>query len=251
MKKILALMVLIALLSFSAHSADAIDLSSFQYKKELHEIVSCAYDGEKYDDSFYEKSKRLSTTDGEIRDKIANELLSEVRNANPDKFCHGVYTILFAILKGDDFAAKSMLDTLLPYVNAAMMLETDNPMRMQEQLDMYLYFIRFHPNCQSRFFFTQVYQANLSRMTQSSQKMIENYKLLINELHLPLFMMPPQGFTLPKTEEQSKAMNPECQKYFEYLKKDQIGQIYALRKNKFEQIVSYIKEELNEGEPQQ
>ena len=46
-------------------------------------------------------------------------------------------------------------------------------------------------------------------------------------------------------------MNPECQKYFEYLKKDQICQIYALRKNEFEQIVSYIKEELNKGEPQQ
>lgn len=250
MKKILALMVLTALLSFSAHSADAIDLSSFQYKEELHEIVSCAYAGERYDDSFYEKSKRLSTTDGEARDKIANELLSEVRNANPDKFCHGVYTILFAILKGDDFAAKSMLDTLLPYVNAAMMLETDNPMRMREKWEMYTFFIRRHQDCQSRFFFTQVYQANLLRMMQSSQKMVEKYESLINELYLP-FMNCPDGFTLPKTEEQIKAMNPECQKYFEYLKKRQICQIYALRENEFEKIVSYIKRELNKEEPQQ
>lgn len=246
MKKLRSI-ILIMLLPFGAY-ADEIDISSYQYNENLLEIVAYAYSGEKYDKPFYEKCKQLSTTKGEARDKVANELLSEVRNANPDKFCHGVYTILFAILKGDDFAAKSMLDTLLPYVNAAMMLETDNPMRMQEQLKMYLYFIRFHPNGQSRFFFTQVYQANLSRMMQSSKKMIEKYESLINKLQVPFYMKCPHGFSIPKTKEQIKAMNPDCQKYFEYLKKDQIVQIYALRKNTFEEIVSAIKEELNKEE---
>lgn len=206
---------------------------------------------ERYDEGFYDNCAKIRDVAGQEKAGLITKCMSIVQNARGEKFCHGAYSIVKVVSEADvyDFSDQVLLNRLLAMAGVAFMVDSENPMRIQEQVMLYR-FLQWKGDKTSGFFFPGVYAQRLKELADKSAGLIDKYNVLAHKIEIPPAALAPinrpKDFVIPTTPEEEEKLNPQCKRYFGYMKLDQTLQVYLSRIRKLEQIKSQIERMLSQ-----
>lgn len=252
MKQILALFFVIASSQFIV-SAEEIPISPYipQSACDAKTLSDIRYGKtEWYGEEFYDDCAKIR--DGVEKEKVERikKCVSVVQNSSGEKFCHGVYSIVKVVSEADvyDFQDKTLLNRLFVMAGVAFMVDSENPLRMQEQVMLYR-FLQWKSESAPDFFFPDFYARRLEKLADKSAGLIKEYDDLTRKIEIPVGALAPinrpQNFIVPTTPEEEAKLAPSCKKYYDYMKRDRVAQIYLSRIHKLEQIKSQIERMLS------
>ena len=170
--------ILVLLFVMISHQliVDADELSISQYISNAKQFNDIRYgETERFDEEFYDDCAKLRDIPEKEKAGLVTKCISVVKTTYGEKFCHGVYSIVEVVSEANvySFPDKSLLDRLFVMAGVAFMVDSENPMRIQEQVMLYR-FLQWKSDDAPDFFFNDFYAQRLKELADKSDELIKN-----------------------------------------------------------------------------